>query len=96
MRQSESVPESRTLGVALALRGRDDVARELPGGGPTNELEELVWLSIEEARETEVPTITRTVLGDLRDRLEADPDLRPGGLVPFYYLRHNRFRRDLI
>ena len=75
---------------------RDDVAVALPEGGPTQELEELCWLPIDEAREAEVPTITRTILGDLQDRLARDPDLAPGGEVPFYYLRHNRFHRDII
>lgn len=75
---------------------RDDVAVTLPEGGPTQELEELCWLPIDEAREAEVPTITRTILGDLKDRLARDPDLTPGGEVPFYYLRHNRFQRDIL
>lgn len=75
---------------------RDDVAVELPDGGPTNELEEIVWLPIADAMEAEIPTITRTVLADLSDRLSRDPQLNPGGPVPFYYLRHNRFRRDVL
>jgi len=73
-----------------------DVAVELADGGPTNELEELVWLPIAKAREADIPSITRTVLGDLEARLQSDPDLSPGGEVPFYYLRHNRFQRDLL
>ena len=75
---------------------REDVAVELPEGGPTNELEELVWLPIDEASKADIPTITRSILQDLKTRLEADPHLKPGGPVPFYYLRHNRFRRDII
>ncbi len=75
---------------------RRDVAVELPEGGPTDELEEIVWLPLAAARETDVPTITRTILGDLETRLAADPDLEPGGTVPFYFLRHNRFCRELI
>jgi 8-oxo-dGTP pyrophosphatase MutT (NUDIX family) len=75
---------------------REDVAIELPEGGPTNELEEIMWLPLAEAREADIPSITRTVLGDLEARLAADPALRPGAPVPFYYLRHNRFQRDLL
>lgn len=75
---------------------RDDVAVELPQGGPTNELEELVWLPIGEARKADVPTITLSILGDLEARLADDPELSPGGPVPFYYLRHNRFQRDIL
>jgi len=75
---------------------KEDVALELPDGGPTNELEELVWLPIAEASQADIPGITRTVLDDLRARLEIDPSLSPGGPVPFYYLRHNRFRREVL
>jgi 8-oxo-dGTP pyrophosphatase MutT (NUDIX family) len=75
---------------------RDDVAVELADGGPTNELEEIVWLPIEDAMQADIPAITRTVLGDLAARLETDPELHPDGEVPFYHLRHNRFRRDIL
>ncbi|WP_367718807.1 NUDIX hydrolase [Nitratireductor sp. GISD-1A_MAKvit] len=75
---------------------RDDVAVELPDGGPTHELEELMWLPIPRARETEVPLITRTILDDLEQRLGSDPELRPGAPVPFYSMRYNRFERKLI
>ena len=56
----------------------------------------VIQYVVDEAREAEVPTITRTVLGDIKDRLSDDPDLKPGGPVPFYYLRHNRFHRDIL
>ncbi len=75
---------------------RDDVAVELPDGGPTHELEELVWLSIPEAKKTEVPLITCTILDDLEQRLKVDPELKPGAPVPFYSMRYNRFERALI
>lgn len=76
---------------------RDDVAVELEEGGPTHELEELVWLPLAEAAEADVPTITRTILTELQERLRTDPDLRPGaGAIPFYRMRHNRFLRELL
>lgn len=75
----------------------DSVAVRLPDGGPTHELEELVWLPLADARKADIPTITRAILGDLQARLQADPDLAPGrGDVPFYRMRHNRFLRDLL
>jgi 8-oxo-dGTP pyrophosphatase MutT (NUDIX family) len=75
---------------------REDVAVELPGGGPTNELEELVWLPLAKARQADVPDITRAILEELEKRLVADPLLRPGGSVPFYRLVRNRFVRDIL
>ena len=75
---------------------RSDVAVELPGGGPTNELEELVWLPLAKAREADIPDITRTILQELEKRLADDPRLRPGGAVPFYRLVRNRFVREIL
>lgn len=75
---------------------REDVAVELPEGGPTNELEELVWLPIREAMVADIPSITRTILGDLQSRLESDPALTPGADVPFYRLLGDRFKREII
>lgn len=74
---------------------RDNVAVTLDRR-PTDELEELVWLPIAETAAIDLPTITRTVLGELAARLSTDPDLAPGGAVPFYRMRHNRFTRDLL
>jgi 8-oxo-dGTP pyrophosphatase MutT (NUDIX family) len=75
---------------------RNDVAVSLADGGPTNELEELVWLPIGEAKKTDIPAITMTVLGELEQRLERDPLLKPGGEVPFYRMIRNRFVRDFL
>lgn len=75
---------------------KDEVALELEDGGPTHELEELVWLPIAEAKEADIPSITRTILGDLESRLKIDPELKPGGEVPFYRLRRDRFERHII
>lgn len=74
---------------------RDDVAVALPEG-PTNELEEVMWLPIGEAQRGDVPLITRTVLEALETRLRHDPDLSPGGPVPFYRMVGKRFRRDML
>lgn len=74
---------------------RDDVAVALPNG-PTNELQELVWLPLAEARKADIPTITRTILDELEKRLSHDPRLLPGGAVPFYRMLNNRFVRDVL
>ena len=75
---------------------REEVAVELAEGGPTDELEEIMWLPLEKAAEADIPAITRTILGDLSARLRDDPDLAPASPVPFYYMRHNRFCRDTL
>ena len=75
---------------------RGNVAVALEEGGPTNELEELVWLPIGEAKRADIPTITRTVLEELEKRLQRDPQLSPGGDVPFYRMIRNRFVREIL
>lgn len=74
---------------------RDDVAVALPEG-PTLELEELSWLTFAEAKTTDLPSITLTILGDLEQRLGEDPDLSPDQPTPFYRMLNNRFQRQLI
>ncbi|MEQ1942730.1 NUDIX hydrolase [Mesorhizobium sp. VNQ89] len=75
---------------------REDVAVELPGGGPTDELEELVWLPIAEAKQADAPEITRTVLVELEKRLGADPALSPGGPAPCYRMVRKTFMREML
>lgn len=60
------------------------------------ELSALHWLTIDDARDLDLPAITRVVLEDLGDRL------RQGGLsasaapVPYYHFKNGSFRRDLL
>ncbi|WP_274630664.1 NUDIX hydrolase [Arvimicrobium flavum] len=75
---------------------RSEVAVALPDGGPTDELEELVWLPIAEAKKLDLPTITSSILDDLMLRFDQDPQLSPGGAAPFYRMRHNRFHREIL
>lgn len=75
---------------------RSEVAVELADGGPTNELEELVWLPVAEAKDADIPDITKSVLGELERRLADDPRLSPGGPTPFYRMIRKRFVRELL
>jgi len=75
---------------------RDDVAVALPDGGPTDELEEIVWLPLRDAMDADIPSITRTILQELANRLSTDPDLEPGGKVPFYRMLRGRFQKDIL
>lgn len=86
----------RRFDTRFLLAFRDDVAVELPNGGPTEELEEIVWLPIAEAMDADLPSITRTILEELAARLKTDPDLDPAFEVPFYRMRYNRFCRDVL
>jgi len=75
----------------------DAVADRLPEGhGPSGELEDCAWLTFEEAREKELPMITTKILGDLEDRLAADPELTPSTPVPYYFFRKGGFVKETL
>ena len=63
---------------------------------PEDELSDLVWMRIEEARALDLPPITRVILEDLGDRLKQGPLQPIEAPVPYYYRRNGVFRRDLI
>ncbi|MTH97705.1 NUDIX hydrolase [Roseibium sp. RKSG952] len=66
------------------------------GMGPSGELEDVAWLTLEEARTKDLPFITKTILSDLETRLASDPDLNPATGVPYYYFRAGSFVRTEI
>jgi 8-oxo-dGTP pyrophosphatase MutT (NUDIX family) len=66
------------------------------GTPPDDELSDLVWMAIEEARSLDLPPITRVILEDLGDRMKRGPLGDPGAEVPYYYHRNGTFRRELI
>ena len=75
----------------------DAIACSLPDGrGPSGELEDCAWLTLDEARTKELPMITKTVLSDLETRLETDPELSPATPVPYYFVQNGGFVRELI
>ena len=58
--------------------------------GPDAELVELTWLPVEEARQLDIPPVTKRVLSELEGRVAAGfgHDLP----VPFYRVLHGKFR----
>lgn len=59
---------------------------------PSDELEDLVWPTLAEARKLDLPDITQIVLDDLDRRLSVDPELTPGGgVVRLHRQLHGRF-----
>jgi 8-oxo-dGTP pyrophosphatase MutT (NUDIX family) len=75
---------------------KSEVAAALPDGALSDELEELVWLPLSEAKRADIPPITKTILQELESRLRDDPELDPGGPVPFYRMVRNRFLREVL
>lgn len=58
---------------------------------PRDELEDVLWVSLEQARTMPLPRITQAILDDLEDRIEADPDLTRDVPVPCHLVRHGRY-----
>ncbi|HEX4893121.1 MAG TPA: NUDIX hydrolase [Hyphomicrobiaceae bacterium] len=66
------------------------------GDPPEDELSDLVWMELQEARNLDLPPITRVILEDLGDRLKAGPLSGSNAPVPYYFNRHGSFKRELI
>ncbi len=62
--------------------------------GPSSELIETRWLTFEETKKAELPTITRVILQEVSARLEAG--FRRELPVPFYSMHHGRFVRAVL
>jgi 8-oxo-dGTP pyrophosphatase MutT (NUDIX family) len=60
------------------------------------ELSGLHWLTMADARDLDLPAITRVVLEDLSERLRANGLDAPAAQVPFYHHRSGSFRRDML
>lgn len=75
----------------------EDIAEELPEHlRPSEELEALRWIALEEAGTLDIPAITNVVLEELKTRIKA-----PGGLaaeqeIPFYHVVRGKFIRELL
>jgi 8-oxo-dGTP pyrophosphatase MutT (NUDIX family) len=60
------------------------------------ELSGLHWLSLDEARSLDLPSITRVVLEDLSERLTTGDDAMRLAPVPYYHHKNGRFRREMV
>lgn len=74
----------------------DSSAIVFRGQPPDDELSDLVWMGIEEARSLELPPITRVILEDLGDRMRAGPLGAAAAPVPYYFHKAGTFKRQLI
>lgn len=71
---------------AIAFRGKP----------PEDELSDLVWMPLIDARELDLPPITRVILEDIGERLKLGPIGESDAPVPYYYRRHGSFKREII
>lgn len=54
------------------------------------------WFTLSEARQQDLPSITRMILGDLDARISAGSVRDPEASVPFYFMRGACFHRRLL
>lgn len=66
------------------------------GPPPEDELSDLVWMDLREARGLDLPPITRVILEDLGERLNSGPLVACDAPVPYYYNQRGSFKRELI
>ena len=74
---------------------REAVACEAPDGPPEQEFSEIVWVTFAQTAGLDLPGITRTIIEELRQRLEADPDLAAVHGVAEFRMRGNTFVREV-
>ncbi|MAA98086.1 MAG: NUDIX hydrolase [Stappia sp.] len=75
----------------------DAIADRLPEGtGPSGELEDVHWLTLDDAKKLELPTITLTIIEELQARLARDPELAPETPVPYYHWKGKGFVREEV
>jgi 8-oxo-dGTP pyrophosphatase MutT (NUDIX family) len=60
------------------------------------ELLDLHWLTFPKAQALDLPTITQVVLDELQSHLRGGRLPPKDAPVPYYYMRHGRFERQLI
>jgi 8-oxo-dGTP pyrophosphatase MutT (NUDIX family) len=73
-------------------------AERISARGPITdgEFTAVEWFSLDEARQQDLPSITRMVLDDLEERLVGGTISDPEAPVPFYFMRGACFHRKLL
>ena len=88
---------ARRFDTWFFLAHRDEVGFTPKGGfAPDGELEELQWISPEQAITENTREITRVMLVELINRLRQDKNLSDDFPAPFYHTKGNRFSKKMI
>lgn len=73
-------------------------AEQITSRGPITdgEFTAIEWFSLSDARQEDLPEITRIILDDLENSLETGSLENPEAAVPFYFMRGAYFHRKLL
>jgi 8-oxo-dGTP pyrophosphatase MutT (NUDIX family) len=74
----------------------DEIGADPKDVSDSEELQDLTWIGFAEVDQMQLPRITLTIIDDLQNVLGAHPELPYGQPVPFYYVKHGTFVRDII
>ena len=74
----------------------DEIGADLSQLRAGSELEKLEWIDPARSDELNVPNITRVILTEVSQMLDASPQLSFERPVPFYYMRRGMFCREEI
>lgn len=75
----------------------DAIADQLPQGhGPTDELQDLHWLTIAQTQDLKLPAITKVILQHLDECLKKSPDLSHNTPAPYFRWRNDMMQGEFI
>ena len=74
----------------------DEIGAEPGRLADSDEMLDLRWVPLDETVDLKLPTITRSILHEVRRELDHAEALPPGRPVPFFHVRRGRFIRDMI
>lgn len=86
----------RRFDTRFFLTFTDEAAIDPAGISDSSELHDLRWLDMEDLSSLNMPSITRTILDDVKAQMKSDPSLPFGTDGPFYFSRNGRFFRETI
>ena len=86
----------RRFDTRFFLAFTDEAAIDPAAISDSSELHDLRWLDMADLSSLNMPSITRTILDDVKAQMQTDPSLPFGSDGPFYFSRHGRFFRETI
>ena len=86
----------RRFDTRFFLAFTDEAAIDPAAISDSAELHDLRWLDMADLSSLNMPSITRTILDDVKAQMQTDPSLPFGSDGPFYFSRHGRFFRETI
>lgn len=85
---------TRRYDTRFFVADAQEIVKRVPP--PDDELSDVDWYAIDEVRRLDLPNITRAIVEDLNEFLDADAARQQAWPVPFYYFKAGSFERVLL